>query len=177
MVDGAKFISGSLTALSVMVNLELPHVNVLSKVGFDRPSFSVVRVSEISERHSGVRRRFLRSISGTRSTKKEHITRRAVMSISEELFNKKVHHRSFFISTHYKLAHLVHFFGFFGPEKNKRKGTLFCAPDFQKKKKTERRSARAGHFRYFCIFSIIYQINDLFLHQSYLKSPLLVKLT
>jgi len=32
MVDGAKFISGAMAALSVMVNLELPHVNVLSKV-------------------------------------------------------------------------------------------------------------------------------------------------
>jgi len=32
MVDGGKFISGAMTALSVMVNLELPHVNVLSKV-------------------------------------------------------------------------------------------------------------------------------------------------
>ena len=43
---------------------------------------------------------------------------------------------------------------------------------------------RAGHFRYFVIFSIIkmifctfYQVNNLFLHQSYLKSPLPVKLT
>jgi len=32
MVDGAKFISGAMAALSAMVNLELPHVNVLSKV-------------------------------------------------------------------------------------------------------------------------------------------------
>jgi len=32
MVDGNKFISGAMAALSVMVNLELPHVNVLSKV-------------------------------------------------------------------------------------------------------------------------------------------------
>jgi GTPase SAR1 family protein len=32
MVDGTKFISGAMAALSVMVNLELPHVNVLSKV-------------------------------------------------------------------------------------------------------------------------------------------------
>merc|ERR1719334_3094819 len=32
MVDGGKFISGAMAALSVMVNLELPHVNVLSKV-------------------------------------------------------------------------------------------------------------------------------------------------
>lgn len=32
MVDGAKFISGSTVALSVMANLEIPHVNVLSKV-------------------------------------------------------------------------------------------------------------------------------------------------
>ena len=41
---------------------------------------------------------------------------------------------------------------------------------------------RAGHFRYFLIFSIIkilfsisYQVNNIFLHQSYLKSPLPVK--
>ncbi|XP_023333678.1 GPN-loop GTPase 3-like [Eurytemora carolleeae] len=32
MVDGGKFISGALAALSVMVNLEVPHVNVLSKI-------------------------------------------------------------------------------------------------------------------------------------------------
>ncbi|XP_018897404.1 GPN-loop GTPase 3 [Bemisia tabaci] len=32
MVDGAKFISGTMAALSVMVNLELPHVNILSKM-------------------------------------------------------------------------------------------------------------------------------------------------
>ncbi|XP_014288584.1 GPN-loop GTPase 3 [Halyomorpha halys] len=32
MVDGAKFISGTMSALSVMVNLELPHVNILSKM-------------------------------------------------------------------------------------------------------------------------------------------------
>lgn len=32
MVDGAKFISGTMTALSVMVNLELPHVNILNKM-------------------------------------------------------------------------------------------------------------------------------------------------
>lgn len=32
MVDGAKFLSGSMAALSVMVNLELPHVNVLNKM-------------------------------------------------------------------------------------------------------------------------------------------------
>jgi len=32
MVDGAKFLSASMAALSVMVNLEIPHVNVLSKV-------------------------------------------------------------------------------------------------------------------------------------------------
>ena len=44
---------------------------------------------------------------------------------------------------------------------------------------------RAGHFRYFLIFSIIknnflgifYQVNNLLLHQSYLKNPLPVKLT
>lgn len=38
MVDGAKFISGSTTALSVMVNLEIPHVNVLSKVDLLNPA-------------------------------------------------------------------------------------------------------------------------------------------
>lgn len=32
MVDGAKFISGTMAALSVMVNLELPHVNILTKM-------------------------------------------------------------------------------------------------------------------------------------------------
>jgi hypothetical protein len=32
MVDGGKFISGAMAALSVMVNLEIPHVNILSKV-------------------------------------------------------------------------------------------------------------------------------------------------
>ncbi|GAB0099243.1 GPN-loop GTPase 3 [Sergentomyia squamirostris] len=32
MVDGAKFISGTMAALSVMVNIELPHVNILSKM-------------------------------------------------------------------------------------------------------------------------------------------------
>lgn len=32
MVDGAKFMSGTMAALSVMVNLELPHVNILSKM-------------------------------------------------------------------------------------------------------------------------------------------------
>lgn len=32
MVDGSKFISGTMAALSVMVNLELPHVNILTKM-------------------------------------------------------------------------------------------------------------------------------------------------
>lgn len=32
MVDGAMFLSGTMAALSVMVNLEIPHVNVLSKI-------------------------------------------------------------------------------------------------------------------------------------------------
>ena len=32
MVDGATFLSGAMAALSVMVNLEIPHVNVLSKI-------------------------------------------------------------------------------------------------------------------------------------------------
>lgn len=32
MIDGAKFLSGTMAALSVMANLELPHINVLSKM-------------------------------------------------------------------------------------------------------------------------------------------------
>lgn len=32
MIDGGKFISGTMAALSVMVNMELPHINVLSKM-------------------------------------------------------------------------------------------------------------------------------------------------
>lgn len=32
MIDGAKFLSGTMAALSVMVNMELPHINVLSKM-------------------------------------------------------------------------------------------------------------------------------------------------
>lgn len=32
MTDGGKFISGTLTALSVMANLEIPHLNILSKM-------------------------------------------------------------------------------------------------------------------------------------------------
>lgn len=32
MVDGAKFLSGTMAALSVMINLELPHINILSKM-------------------------------------------------------------------------------------------------------------------------------------------------
>lgn len=32
MVDGPKFLSGTMTALTVMVNLELPHVNILTKM-------------------------------------------------------------------------------------------------------------------------------------------------
>lgn len=32
MTDGAKFLSGTMSALSVMVNLELPHVNLLTKM-------------------------------------------------------------------------------------------------------------------------------------------------
>ena len=44
------------------------------------------------------------------------------------------------------------------------------------------KSTRAGHFRYFFIFSIIKNdffalFINLFLHQSYLKSPLPIKLT
>lgn len=32
MTDGAKFLSGAMAALSVMINLELPHINILSKM-------------------------------------------------------------------------------------------------------------------------------------------------
>lgn len=32
MIDGSKFLSGTMAALSVMANLELPHINVLSKM-------------------------------------------------------------------------------------------------------------------------------------------------
>lgn len=32
MTDGAKFISGTMAALSVMANMEMPHVNILSKM-------------------------------------------------------------------------------------------------------------------------------------------------
>lgn len=32
MIDGAKFLSGAMAALSVMVNIETPHINVLSKM-------------------------------------------------------------------------------------------------------------------------------------------------
>lgn len=32
MTDGTKFLSGTMSALSVMVNLELPHLNILSKM-------------------------------------------------------------------------------------------------------------------------------------------------
>lgn len=32
MIDGAKFLSGTMAALSVMANIELPHINVLSKM-------------------------------------------------------------------------------------------------------------------------------------------------
>lgn len=32
MIDGPKFLSGTMAALSVMANMELPHVNILSKM-------------------------------------------------------------------------------------------------------------------------------------------------
>ena len=32
MVEGSKFISGTMAALSVMVNISIPHVNVLTKM-------------------------------------------------------------------------------------------------------------------------------------------------
>ena len=37
MVDGSKFLSGSMSALSCMINLELSHVNILSKVDLLSP--------------------------------------------------------------------------------------------------------------------------------------------
>ena len=37
MVDGATFLSGTMSALSVMVNLEIPHVNILSKIDLLSP--------------------------------------------------------------------------------------------------------------------------------------------
>nr|ACO15520.1 ATP-binding domain 1 family member C [Caligus clemensi] len=38
MVDGGKFISGSMAALSTMVNLEIPHINILSKLDLLSPA-------------------------------------------------------------------------------------------------------------------------------------------
>jgi hypothetical protein len=32
MIEASKFVSGVLTALSTMVNLEIPHVNVMTKL-------------------------------------------------------------------------------------------------------------------------------------------------
>lgn len=32
MIDASKFLSGTLAALSVMINLEIPHINILSKM-------------------------------------------------------------------------------------------------------------------------------------------------
>lgn len=32
MIEASKFVSGMLTALSTMVNLEIPHVNIMSKL-------------------------------------------------------------------------------------------------------------------------------------------------
>ena len=32
MIDAPKFISGVMSALSTMVNLEIPHINVMSKL-------------------------------------------------------------------------------------------------------------------------------------------------
>lgn len=32
MTDGAKFLSGTMAALSVMANMEMPHINILSKM-------------------------------------------------------------------------------------------------------------------------------------------------
>ena len=55
MIDGAKFISGTMSALSVMVNLELPHVNILSKIDLISKSAKkqldrFVKYSYVSER-------------------------------------------------------------------------------------------------------------------------------
>ena len=41
MVDGAKFISGSTVALCTMINLEIPHVNVLRFISSCVPGFRV----------------------------------------------------------------------------------------------------------------------------------------
>ena len=65
------------------------------------------------------------------------------------------------------------------------RGSDETAPHFLAQCSNDEPISRAGHFRYFLIFSIIkndffcifYQVNNLFLHQSYLESPLPVKLT
>lgn len=46
MTDAPKFVAGSLQALSTMVTLEVPHVNLLTKVDLlpDKVSFNFSRV-------------------------------------------------------------------------------------------------------------------------------------
>ena len=44
MVDGATFLSGTMSALSVMVNLEIPHVNILSKIDLLSPQGMYVSI-------------------------------------------------------------------------------------------------------------------------------------
>ncbi len=46
--DGAKFVAGALQALSAMVQLELPHINVLTKVDLLAPDSKVCRSSAAS---------------------------------------------------------------------------------------------------------------------------------
>ncbi|BFZ18340.1 hypothetical protein BsWGS_21379 [Bradybaena similaris] len=67
LVDAAKFVSGSLTALSTMVNLEIPHVNVLTKLDLlstsakkhiDRyldPELSTLLLDEFQDKEFGPR--------------------------------------------------------------------------------------------------------------------------
>uniref|UniRef100_A0A0B6ZQ01 GPN-loop GTPase 3 n=1 Tax=Arion vulgaris TaxID=1028688 RepID=A0A0B6ZQ01_9EUPU len=67
LVDAAKFVSGSLTALSTMVNLEIPHVNVLTKIDLlsksakkhiDRylePELSTLLLEEFQEQEFGAK--------------------------------------------------------------------------------------------------------------------------
>lgn len=52
ITDASKFIAGSLSALSAMINLELPHINVLTKCDLlkERAEFLDMEVSEIKDR-------------------------------------------------------------------------------------------------------------------------------
>lgn len=47
--DGSKFVAGSLQALSAMVQLELPHVNVLTKVDLLAPDSKVQIRAELAK--------------------------------------------------------------------------------------------------------------------------------